>query len=433
MRDSDSNSVATEMPDVAKARLMILCWGYSIHARRRVQLFIDDPRFEVAVVSTYDYGFNGARFFPLSQAIGASTVEAERQASGRSLRDLVPPGVVEVLRKCYRVAGLPVELWRAYRDYRILRRAVIEFKPDLVFLQTLMYPCYLSYLLPRKIPFIVTFWNGDVTHFAKWTGLEMIAKRWLVKYGIKRANQITCNSRTAYDACLALGAREERLALIRYPAADVLRFARRNSENAKRNLGIGGMRVVLCPRGLGAFFNSEVIIDAIPKVAAVVPNVLFLFISGVGGLQQWQIHSARAERLGVAHCIRWDGQVPWEEMPDYYSAADVMVSIMTADSCPNCMLEAMASEVPVVMSDTRQNREWIADGENGYLIEPSDHDMLASRIVNLLANVENRAGVFSSRSLELVTQNGNAAVNVPRIKQLVLGIAGKPNVSADAT
>lgn len=41
-------------------------------------------------------------------------------------------------------------------------------------------------------------------------------------------------------------------------------------------------------------------------------------------------------------------------MPDYYACADVMVSISSHDSLPNCMLEAMACGIPVVMGDIPQ-------------------------------------------------------------------------------
>src|SRR5215831_10209648 len=68
LTDSAEVAVQGEAATSRRTRVLFVCWGESIHARRRVQLFIDDPRFEVAVVSTYDYGFQGARFFPLLAA-----------------------------------------------------------------------------------------------------------------------------------------------------------------------------------------------------------------------------------------------------------------------------------------------------------------------------------------------------------------------------
>lgn len=404
-------------------RILFVCWGYSIHARRRVQLFIDDPRFEVAVASTYNYGFSGATFYPLGdadRAQGSPSKQAERPLLSR-----LSPEAIERLVRLRNLMFLPAELVRSWRDWSILRRAAKEFGPDLVFLQTLMYPSYLAYLLPRRMPIMVTFWNGDVTHFARWTGLEMLAKKWLVKYGIRRAQWITCNSQTAFDASLELGAKAGKMSLIRYPATELELFARRDVEAARQRLRIDARHVILCPRGLGRFFNSDVIIEAIPAVARRHPGTLFLFVSDVGGAAEWVRHEARARELGVEDNIRWDGQIPWEDMPWYYSAADAMVSILANDSCPNCMLEAMAAELPIVMSDTRQNREWIEAGVNGFLIEPRKSEQVADSLIEIVENCDGLADSFRRISLERVQQNGNARVNVPKIKDLVLWVAGR--------
>lgn len=404
-----------------RTRVLFLCWGDSIHARRRVQLFIDDPRFDVAVVSTYDYGFRGARFFPLLDARAAAMTGSE--VTPRPQTRWLSMEIRELLVQLRNLLLLPLELVRSARDSGVLAAAVREFKPDLVFLQTLQYPCYLAYLLPRDLPMVVTFWNGDVTYFARWTGLEMLAKKWLVQYGLRRVDVITVNSQTAFDACVDLGARRHAVNLIRYPATDIELFGRRDPGEARRRLDIAASHVVLCPRGLGRFFNSDIIVESMPTILARFPDTLFLFISGVGGASEWARHIDRARDLGVGEHLRWDGQVAWKEMPWYYSASDVMVSIKTADSCPNCMLEAMAAEVPVVMSDTRQNREWIEDGKSGFLVPPREPAILSSRVLRLLEDRSGLALSFGQRCLELVKANGNARINVPRIKELVFGLA----------
>jgi len=417
MPSLSANVAVQETAAPQRARVLLLCWGESIHARRRVQLFIDDPRFEVAVVSTFDYQFEGVRFFPL---LAARAGKAASQVNTKPRLRWLSTEVREFLAKVRRIALLPWELVRFARDLSTLRRAVRDFRPDLIFLQTLHYPCYLAYLLPRSVLMAVTFWNGDVTHSARWSGLEILAKQWLVRYGVRRADQITVNSGLAFDACVRLGARKEKVSLIRYPATDIEMFARRHGERARRRLSIRSSHVVLCPRGLGRFFNSETIVESMPAVLAKFPDALFLFVSGVGGELEWSRHLDRGRALGVAERMRWDGRVPWGEMPWYYSASDVMLSIMTADSCPNCMLEAMAAEVPVVMSDTPQNREWIENGQNGFLIQPQEPGELADRVLELLEDRSDLSRRFTQRCLEQVKANGNARINVPRIKDLVL-------------
>jgi len=411
--------------DSERTRLLFVCWGDSIHARRRVQLFIDDARFEVAVVSTYDYQFKNARFYPLRAAQKNMGVDSAVAPPARIKLSWLSTAIKERIVSLGRLLLLPLELYHSVTDYRILRNAVKDFSPNTIFMQTLQYPSYLTYLLPKKLPMIVTFWNGDVTYFARWTGLEMLIKKWLVKHGIKRVQRITCNSQTAFDACIDLGADPSRMTLIRYPATDLKLFSRRDKKEALQKLSIDASHVVLCPRGLGRFFNSDIILESIPEVLAKFPNTLFLFVSGVGGPAEWERHQARARELGVLEHIRWAGHIDWKQMPWYYSASDVMLSIKTADSCPNCMLEAMAAEVPVVMSDTKQNREWVEDAVNGYLVEPRNSTLVAERVNEVLSNSNKIADTFAEISLQRVKENGNAHINVPKIKQLVIDLVGE--------
>lgn len=411
------------MTNSPPCKLLILCWGYSIHARRRAELFIRDPRFDVTVVSTHDYAFSGAENILLNAVLRGSSSEAGRPPERTTLRSLIPAPVRAALKSLLNLLGLAFELKAMRRDLVQLRSVVERKRPDVVLLQTLQYPSFLAYRLPSDLPMAVTFWNGDLTYFAKWTGLEMLVKKRLVVHGLKRVNAITVNSQTAFDAGVGLGADPAKMTLVRYPGADLERFQPRDRQLARERLGITARHVLLCPRGLGQFFNSDVIVEAAAKALQVFPDTLVLFISGVGGEEEWQRHLHMARLLGIDDRLRWDGQIAWEDMPWYYSAADAMVSIKTADSCPNCMLEAMACAIPVIMSDTQQNREWIADGRNGYLCPPRDAKMIAARIESILADPGQLTEQFTRISLDKVQRDANSAISVRTIKNLVLSLA----------
>ncbi len=401
-------------------RLLILCWGYSIHARRRAQIFIDDPRFEVTVVSTHDYAFVNAENVLLTAAQQGPTAATEARKGASTL---IPVPIRVFLKRLSNLLGLAFELRTMIRDLDALVETARRLKPDVLLLQTLQYPSFLAYRLPQELPLAVTFWNGDLTYFAKWTGLEMLAKKRLVVHGLRRANAITVNSRTAFDAAVGLGAEPGKITLVRYPGADLGLFHPRPKDKARERLHIGERRVVLCPRGLGAFFNSDIILEAAARVVSRHPDILLLFISGVGGQEEWERHLRLAQRLGIADKMRWDGQIPWEDMPWYYCAADVMVSVKTADSCPNCMLEAMACGTPIVMSDTQQNREWVEDGVNGFLCPPRDPEAVGNRIAKILENEGNIVDAFARICLDKVRRDANSAINVARIKDLVARLA----------
>ena len=391
-----------------------MAWGFSIHAYRRIQLFVDDPEFEVAVVSTHDYNFTNARNILLTDAKG------EKLSIWRKLFDKV-----KAVSNNNTLLLLLEDISKGIKDFRIIKSAVMEFNPKVIYLQTLLYPCYLAYFLHRSLPIMITFWNGDVIWWAKWNGVERWFKKQIVTYGIRRAQAMTVNSHMAFNACLSYGTQADKIHLIRYPGIDLERFKPLAKDEARKKLGITSKKVVLCPRGLGGFLNSDVIVESAANVVKKYPETLFLFISGVGGEKELKKHQQKVCELGMENNFRWDGQVPWDIIPIYYNASDVMVSVSSNDSLPNCMLEAMACGIPVIMGDIPQIREWIVDGINGFLVPPRDPIALSDRILKVLDNADKHVKSFIEKNLELVKREVDSKKNVKPVKELVHVIAGK--------
>lgn len=398
-------------------RVMFLTWGYSIHAQRRISIFCEDHRFDVCVVSTHNYGFQNARNVDLTAAAYARNTVSKNAA--------VCKNTVSLRERFFGL--LPVRLVLdtlvAFRDLVILREAAEKFRPDIIFLQTLMYPCYLSYFLPRTLPIAVTFWNGDVTWWAKWNGIERLLKRWIVTYGARRASAITVNSEAARQASLGYGVTEEHVHLVRYPGVDLARFRPSPKGDARSALSIVHDQVVLAPRGLARFFNSDVIVEAAPLVLQQCPNALFVFLWAADQYAEFERHRSRAEELGIADRFRWDGRVAWDRMPVYYAAADVTVSLSSSDSLPNCMMESMACGIPVVMGDIPVIREWVTNGVNGRIVNTTDPRAVAEAIINIIKDPDRQNETLIKNGIDLIRKRADSRRNSELIKELVLRTA----------
>lgn len=437
-------------------RVLFLAWGYSIHAKRRIQIFVDDPSFEVAIVSTYNYNFTNAKNVLLSEAQKKKEItdcfvskKKSKVAKGQSciaqaiIGEIFNPiksvlegsrillssdffSEIKIRIKDFKILisfllspEIRSEIANGVKDFKILKSAVRTFKPDIIFLQTLLYPCYLSYFLDKSLPVIITFWNGDVIWWAKWNGFDRLCKKLIVTHGVKRATAITVNSKMAYDACLNYGAPKGKINLIRYPGVDLDRFFPGDKYISRKECKIDAKYVVLCPRGLGGYLNSDVIIEAAGIVCKKYPDTIFLFLSGVGGEKEWDKHLKRACELGIEKNLRYDGQVPYESMVLYYTSSDAMISVSSNDSLPNCMLEAMACGIPVIMSDIPQIREWITDRHNGFLVSVKNHELLASRIIETLEDRNDMINDFVKINLQLVDKEASSERNIEKIKGLV--------------
>ena len=95
------------------------------------------------------------------------------------------------------------------------------------------------------------------------------------------------------------------------------------------------------------------------------------------------------------------GRVPSARVRDYHAVLDVFVVPRTPDRVcqlvtPLKPVEAMASGLPLVMSDVRALAEIVTDGQTGLLFPPLDAAALAAQLQQLLASPELRAKLGKS-------------------------------------
>jgi glycosyltransferase involved in cell wall biosynthesis len=71
-------------------------------------------------------------------------------------------------------------------------------------------------------------------------------------------------------------------------------------------------------------------------------------------------------------------------MPDLLSRADIYVSTSLYDGTSVSLLEAMGSGAFPVVTDIPANREWITNGQNGFLVPIDEEKYLADRIIDAI-------------------------------------------------
>jgi glycosyltransferase involved in cell wall biosynthesis len=125
--------------------------------------------------------------------------------------------------------------------------------------------------------------------------------------------------------------------------------------------------------------NLGAVIEQLPSLPG-----LELLVAG-DGAQRAEL-AARAAELGVADRIRWLGWQEKDALPALYRAADVLVNPSLYEGSPNVVLEAMASGLPTVASDTPGNRSVVRDGENGLLFPLAEPTELRAALARLAAD-----------------------------------------------
>lgn len=153
-------------------------------------------------------------------------------------------------------------------------------------------------------------------------------------------------------------------------------------------LGLTGRRVIGFIGSFYAYEGLDLLLEALPGIAADVPEVAVLL---VGGGPQEAALKAQAKRLGIAERLVFAGRVPHERVQEYYDCVDVLAyprhsMRLTELVTPLKPLEALARSQVVVASDVGGHRELINDHETGLLFRAGDAASLRRTVVEALTD-----------------------------------------------
>jgi len=249
-------------------------------------------------------------------------------------------------------------------------------------------------------PFVLTAWGSDI-----YICPEMSPKsKRQIKYALKQADLVTSDSEDLRKAIVKLDAPPDKVFLVQF-GVDLTRFNPQvDASSVRERLSLGDSPVVLCSRGFKPIYNTEILIRAIPLILSEVPDAKFILKNRYEN-EGAELRSL-AKELKVNGAVRFVSSVGYDEMPRYYAASDVFVSIPSSDATPASLLEAMACGVAPVVSDLPSVREWIRDGENGYIVPARDPEALAFAMIKLLRDVPTRR-LFVERNLALVRERAD--------------------------
>jgi len=299
------------------------------------------------------------------------------------------------------IEGVEVQKLRYFSKFaypfRILgvKKAVKETDPNILHAHYVShYGMYAA--LTGLRPFVVSVWGSDVLV----DPTKSMMKSYVVKYVLKKADLITVDSISSLKTVAGFGADEKKVKLIVH-GVDLRVFQPfEDREKFKKDLRVPqSHQVVISTRSLESIYDIDTLIKAVPHVLDDCPNTYFLIV-GDGTLRREL--EGLAHKLGVAENVRFVGLLRNEEVPKFLGISDVYVSTSLSDTTSVSLLEAMACELPVVVTDLEGNREWIKDGENGFLFPKGDFRTLAEKILLLLRDedVRKKFGVVNKTIAE---------------------------------
>jgi L-malate glycosyltransferase len=174
-------------------------------------------------------------------------------------------------------------------------------------------------------------------------------------------------------------------------------------------------RVVLSTRSWEQLYGINVLLEAFHR-AYRIDSSLRLLLMGDGPDVTLVQEFIRAR--GLTHVVRTPGKIARRDMPKWFRAADVYVSCTLTDGTSISLLEAMATGLPVVVSNLPGNREWVVEGQNGWLARADSAEDFADRLLRAVRLVPEERKLLAERNQEIVQTRADWDRNFPRLLQM---------------
>jgi glycosyltransferase involved in cell wall biosynthesis len=264
------------------------------------------------------------------------------------------------------------ELRDAWKWARKLRKILLDVKPDVVHAGPLQKAAFLTSLTDFH-PLVSMSWGSDLLKDAESSGqMRQITRRTL-----DRTDVLLADCQAVLDKAVALGFPRERIVVFPW-GVDLELFAPGSAVDFRRELGWEDAFIVLSSRSWEPLYGVDVLLRGFIKAALEIPDLRLIMLGN--GSQTGILHGILKDS-GVEGRVYFGGQVNSEKLADFYRASDLYISASQSDGSSVSLMEAMASGLPVLVSDIPGNREWVTPGEQGWLFPTSDDQAICDGII----------------------------------------------------
>ncbi|WP_264535027.1 glycosyltransferase family 4 protein [Flavobacterium sp. N1736] len=241
-----------------------------------------------------------------------------------------------------------------------------------------------SFIKPKKCPIVIRL-HGSDTYFCH---LDNRPVKWVNKFHEKRAlinadallsvSQFTANTTNDVFGL------NKKFTVIPNPIDASLFQSDKNVQQGKSILYFGSLIRKKGLLELPLIFNKVIENNPDAKLILIGKDVSDI-ISGNSSI--WQMMQELFSNQAKQN-VTYLGSVPYTEIKLKIQDAALCVFPSFAEAFPVSWLEAMAMEKPIVASNIGWANEMVDDGDNGFLIHPTNHDVFAEKITTLLNDKE---------------------------------------------
>jgi len=260
-------------------------------------------------------------------------------------------------------------LYNIYFTFKTLKK----INPKLIHSHFLSIYGLVGAFFSKKRSFIITIWGSDLLIQPKKSYIWHVLTKWI----LKKATIITVDGFNTYNKLLNFKIPKDKIKMIGF-GIDTKKFKNKNLHKQSNLINIISLR------SLKPIYNIESLIKAASIVCKKFKNIRFQIIGD--GSEKKKLQKL-VKTLKLNQYINFIGQIPHEKLPQKLSEADIYVSTSLSDSGLAASTgEAMACSLPVIITDNADNRKWVKDNINGFIIPNNNQELLAQKIIFFIKN-----------------------------------------------
>lgn len=235
---------------------------------------------------------------------------------------------------------------------------------------------FLAYVLNKlfSVPYVVLLRGSDVPFYEKrWESLDRFIFSWLSPIIWRNAKQVIANSDGL--RLLALKAAPKQKISVIYNGVDTDFYRPPNKKTPNKKPVILSVGRLVERKGFDLLINACSSFSVAVQIVGEGPEKANL--------------AALAKKLKVD--LKLLGIKNKNELQKTYQQADIFVLASKNEGMSNALLEAMASGLPCIVSDTGGSAELVENNINGFVLRENTAEEVKSQIEYLLNNSQERA------------------------------------------
>lgn len=318
---------------------------------------------------TLDYSPHDHRFLAALSESEHQVFYVRLQRGPRQVESRPVPQNVEIMhwaggQKPFEWRDLP----RLVLDFR---RVVKKIKPDLIHAGPIQTCAFIAVLSGFR-PILTMSWGFDL--------MRDVERGWawekITRYVLRNTQYFTSDANVTRDKAVSYGMNPEKTVVFPW-GVDLEHFRPHPAPRTPHSF------TLFCNRAWEPIYGVDVLARAFVKIAAERPQLRLLLL---GSGSQGHLIRDILTNGGVLEQVTFAGQINNADLPRFYQMADLYISASHVDGSSVSLMEAMACGLPCLVSDIPANKEWLRDGENGWLFRDGSVDDLAAKIAQSLEN-----------------------------------------------